>query len=159
MEDFPRRASFIAATNQADVLADPSGSRRFLGVELTGPIDVSTPPNYEQLYAQAMQALNQHEPYYFGQEETKIIMEENRKFNLKTAPELYFQEYFMPARDEKAGEWMTAAAILSYLKDKVGVSLLKAPSTSVFCCHTQHICHYIIDTPLVIADPGRVISR
>ena len=132
VEDFPRRASFIAATNQADVLADPSGSRRFLGVELTGPIDVSTPPNYEQLYAQAMQALNQHEPYYFGQEETKIIMEENRKFNLKTAPELYFQEYFMPARDEKEGEWMTAAAILSYLKDKVGVSLLKAPSTSVF---------------------------
>ena len=93
---------------------------------------MSTPPNYEQLYAQAMQALNQHEPYYFGQEETKIIMEENRKFNLKTAPELYFQEYFMPARDEKEGEWMTAAAILSYLKDKVGVSLLKAPSTSVF---------------------------
>ena len=42
VEDFPRRASFIATTNQADVLADPSGNRRFLGVELTGPIDVST---------------------------------------------------------------------------------------------------------------------
>lgn len=54
VEDFPRRASFIATTNQADVLADPSGSRRFLSVELTGPIDVSTPPNYEQLYAQAL---------------------------------------------------------------------------------------------------------
>ena len=49
VEDFPRRASFIATTNQADVLADPSGSRRFLSVELTGPIDISTPPNYEQL--------------------------------------------------------------------------------------------------------------
>ena len=59
VEDFPRRASFIATTNQADVLADPSGSRRFLSVELTGPIDVSTPPNYEQLYAQAMRALLQ----------------------------------------------------------------------------------------------------
>ena len=29
VEDFPRRASFIATTNLADVLADPSGSRRF----------------------------------------------------------------------------------------------------------------------------------
>ena len=76
---------------------------------------MSTPPNYEQLYAQAMQALNQHEPYYFGQEETKIIMEENRKFNLKTAPELYFQEYFMPARDEKEGEWFCQEKTLRFI--------------------------------------------
>jgi hypothetical protein len=132
VEDFPRRASFIATTNQADVLADPSGSRRFLGVELTGPIDVSTPPNHEQLYAQAMQALHQHEPYYFGPEETKLIMEENRKFSLKTAAEQFFLDYFEPARNEQEGEWMSASAILSALKDEVGVSLLKSPSVPAF---------------------------
>ena len=38
VEPFPRMASFIGATNQADVLTDPSGGRRFLGIELTGPI-------------------------------------------------------------------------------------------------------------------------
>ena len=132
IEDFPRRASFIATTNQADVLADPSGNRRFLGVELTGPIDVSTPPNHEQLYAQAMQALHNHEPHYFGPEETKLIMEENRRFSLKTAAEQFFMDYFEPVKDEKEGEWMTASAILTYLKAKVGVSLLKSPSIPVF---------------------------
>lgn len=132
VEDFPRRASFIATTNQADVLADPSGSRRFLGVELTGPIDVSTPPNYEQLYAQAMQALHQHEPYFFGPVETQQILEWNRKFSVKTAVEQFFYDYFEPAVDEKEGEWLSPTAILNYLKEKVGISLLKPTSVIGF---------------------------
>lgn len=132
VEDFPRRASFIATTNQADVLADPSGSRRFLSVELTGPIDVSTPPNYEQLYAQAMNALHQHEPYYFGPTETQQIMEWNSQFSVKTAGEQFFFDYFEPAVDESEGEWMSATAIFSFLKEKVGISLLKPANVAAF---------------------------
>ena len=132
VEDFPRRASFIATTNQADVLADPSGSRRFLGVELTGPIDVSTPPNYEQLYAQAMRALHQHEPYFFGPEATQQIIESNRRFSVRSAAELFFLDYFEPANSDADGKWMTASAILTYLKDEVGISLLKPVSVVTF---------------------------
>ncbi len=132
VEDFPRRASFIATTNQADVLADPTGNRRFLGVELTGPIDVSTPPNHQQLFAQAMQALHQHETYYFGPSEIQQIMESNRKFSVKTAAEQFFFDYFEPAKDESEGEWMTTTAIFNYLKEKVGVSLLKPTSVAAF---------------------------
>ena len=132
VEDFPRRASFIATTNQADVLADPTGSRRFLSVELTGPIDVSTPPNHEQLYAQAMQALHRHELYYFGREESQQIMEWNRKFSVKTAAEQFFLDYFEPAVDEADGEWASSSSIFEYLKRKVGVSLLKPASVLAF---------------------------
>ena len=49
--EFPRLASFIATSNITDILSDPSGNRRFIGVELTGPIDVSVRPNYQQLFA------------------------------------------------------------------------------------------------------------
>ena len=132
VEDFPRRASFIATTNQPDVLADPSGSRRFLGVELTGPIDVSTPPNYEQLYAQAMRALHQHESYYFNAKETQQILEWNKKFSVKTAADHYFFDYFEPAMEGEKGEWITASAIFEHLKKKVGVSLLKPSNVSSF---------------------------
>lgn len=132
VEDFPRRASFIATTNQADVLADPSGNRRFLGVMLTGPIDVSTPPNHEQLYAQAMHALSRHEPCYFGPEATQQIMESNRQFNVKSAAEQFFLDYFEPATEGQDGEWISASAIYNALKDKVGVSLLRPSSLSVF---------------------------
>jgi len=132
VEDFPRRASFIATTNQADVLADPSGSRRFLSVELTGPIDVSTPPNYEQLYAQAMQALHKHESYYFGPTETQQIMEWNCRFSMKSAAEQFFNDYFEPAADESEGKWISASGIFSFLKERVGVSLLKPASVASF---------------------------
>ena len=132
VEDFPRRASFIATTNQADVLADPSGSRRFLSVELTGPIDVSTPPNYEQLYAQAMQALRRHESYYFNPAETQQIIEWNKRFSTKTAAEQFFLDYFEPATDESEGEWTSSSAIFEHLKQKVGVSLLKPANVSYF---------------------------
>ena len=132
VEDFPRRASFIATTNQADVLADPSGSRRFLSVELTGPIDISTPPNYEQLYAQAMKALHQHKLYYFSHEESQQIIEWNRRFSVKTAAEQFFFDYFEPATDESEGKWLSPSAILSFLKEKVGVSLLKPTNAATF---------------------------
>lgn len=132
VEDFPRRASFIATTNQADVLADPSGSRRFLSVELTGPIDISTPPNYEQLYAQAMQALHRHELYYFGHEESQQIIEWNKRFSVKTAAEQFFFDFFEPAKDTDEGQWMSATAIFEYLKQKVGISMLKPLNVSHF---------------------------
>ena len=41
-------------------------------------------------------------------------------------------DYFEPARNEQEGEWMSASAILAYLKDEVGVSLLKSPSVPAF---------------------------
>ena len=112
VEEFPRLASFIATSNMTDILADPSGNRRFLGVELTGPIDVSGRLNYEQLYAQAMQALEQGEKSYFDAQETAIIMQYNRQF-----------EVFEPTNDPEKGEYMMAAAIFDILKQKFGSSL------------------------------------
>ena len=41
-------------------------------------------------------------------------------------------DYFEPARNEQEGEWLSASAILAYLKDEVGVSLLKSPSVPAF---------------------------
>ena len=81
VQEFPRLASFIATSNMTDILSDPSGNRRFLGVELTGPIDVSGRLNYEQLYAQAMQALERGEKSYFDAKETAIIMQHNRQLS------------------------------------------------------------------------------
>ncbi|MBQ9356310.1 MAG: DUF3874 domain-containing protein [Prevotella sp.] len=123
IEDFPRLASFIATTNMADVLADPSGNRRFIGVELTGPIDVSTRPNHEQIYAQAQALIEQGEPYWFDERETQLIMHHNRKYQLRSPAEQFFHEYFAIADDEATGEWLTAAAISERLRKTVGSSL------------------------------------
>ena len=123
VQEFPRLASFIATSNMTDILSDPSGNRRFLGVELTGPIDVSGRLNYEQLYAQAMQALERGEKSYFDAKETAIIMQHNRQFEQISPIKQCFLQVFEPASTPENGEYLMAAAIFDILKQKFGSSL------------------------------------
>lgn len=51
-QEMRRYASFIGTSNHKDLLTDTSGSRRYIVVDVTGPIDCS-PIDYEQLYAQS----------------------------------------------------------------------------------------------------------
>lgn len=121
--EFPRLASFIATSNMKDILTDPSGNRRFIGVELTGPIDVSVRPNYQQLFAQALTALHNGEKSYFDAEQVKLIMKNNCQFEVAEPIDQYFQLYFDLVENEKEGEYLTAAEIFDYLKKQIGSSL------------------------------------
>ena len=121
--EFPRLASFIATSNITDILSDPSGNRRFIGVELTGPIDVSVRPNYQQLFAQALTALHNGEKSYFDAEQVKLIMKNNCQFEVAEPIDQYFQLYFDLVENEKEGEYLTAAEIFDYLKKQIGSSL------------------------------------
>ena len=123
VEEFPRLASFIATSNMEDILSDPSGNRRFLGVELTGPIDVSHVPNYEQLYAQALAALRAGEKCYFDAEQTKLVMESNRKFEVVSPIAQYFGLYFDLTDSERLGTYLSAAEIFQELKSHIGSSV------------------------------------
>ena len=123
VQEFPRTASFIATSNMDDILTDPSGNRRFIGIELTGPIDVSVRPNYQQLFAQAEKAIWNGEKTYFDAEQTALIMENNRRYQQIDPDMQCFCESFTPTEDENEGTFMTAAAIFSELKAKYGASL------------------------------------
>jgi hypothetical protein len=120
VEDFPRLASFIATANMTDLLADPTGNRRFIGIELTGPIDVKRRINYPQLYAQAMTLLDHGEPYWFDEQQTRLVMESNRQFQLRSPEESFFHECFTVTTNEDEGQWMTAAAILHHVRQYAG---------------------------------------
>lgn len=123
VQEFPRTASFIATSNMDDILTDPSGNRRFIGIELTVPIDVSVRPNYQQLFAQAEKAIWNGEKTYFDAEQTALIMENNRRYQQIDPVMQCFSESFTPTEDENEGTFMTAAAIFSELKAKYGASL------------------------------------
>ena len=121
--EFPRLASFIATSNMKDILSDPSGNRRFIGVELTGPIDVSVRPNYQQLFAQALSALNNGEKSYFDAQQVKQIMKSNSQFEIIQPIDQYFLLYFELVDNEKEGDYLTAAEIFDYLKKQIGSSI------------------------------------
>ncbi len=130
IEEAPRLASFIATTNMADVLTDPSGSRRFIGVNVKGSINVSRLPNHEQLYAQALKELDGGARYWFDDAETEQMMRHNRQFQQVPSALQHFLEYFEPGTDDN-GRWLTAAAILQELRQSLG-SVFQVPSVITF---------------------------
>jgi hypothetical protein len=131
VEEFPRLASFIATANMNDILADPSGNRRFIGIELTGPIKVEQRIDHEQLYAQVMNALDEGEPYWFDQEQTELIMESNRQFQSTPPVMQFFHECFDIVQNANEGVFMTTAAIFSEVK-KVAGSDIKLSTLNSF---------------------------
>lgn len=118
-----RYASFIATSNLKDLLTDPSGSRRFICIEVIGTIDTSKAIDYEQLYAQAMHELDHNERYWFDQAEERIMTENNREFEQVSLEEQLFYRYFRPAKEEENGEWLSPAEILEDIKKNSAIPI------------------------------------
>ena len=126
VESVKRYASFIATSNHTDLLGDPSGSRRFICIEVTAPIQTNVTINYKQLYAQAMEAIYKGERYWLNDEDENILKQTNREFEQASPLEQLFHCYLNPVVEEMEGEWLTAMQILSYLqtktRDKLAIS-------------------------------------
>ena len=139
VEDFRRMASFIATTNETNVLTDPSGNRRFICVRLTAPIDTNYKPNYAALYSQAYRmVVNRDEQYWFTPDEVQAIMAHNREFELLPPAIYYFKEYYEVVQDEQKGEWLTTTAIYDRLR-KIAGSGLQANGVVRFGRHLRNI--------------------
>lgn len=110
-----RMASFIATTNDLQPLNDPTGSRRYLCVEVTGVIDTESPLNYQQLYAQALWELNHGERFYFSKEEEAEIVAHNQSFQQLSPVELLLTANFCPA-ERSGSNLMRATAIMAVLE-------------------------------------------
>ena len=126
IREMRRYASFIGTSNQKDLLTDPSGSRRFICIEVTAPIQTNVTINYKQLYAQAMEAIYKGERYWLNDEDENILKQTNREFEQASPLEQLFHCYLNPVEEEMEGEWLTAMQILSYLqtktRDKLAIS-------------------------------------
>ena len=125
LEELPRKASFIATSNMTDILSDPSGNRRFIGIELTAPIDTSRVPDHRQLFAQALQLLRNGRRSWFDKAETEQIMLWNRRYEIQEPADQYFSLCFSVADDplDPSAEWLSTAEIFDVIKQKVGSSL------------------------------------
>lgn len=113
-----RYATFIATSNNFDLLSDPTGSRRFICVEVEGIIDYTQPVDYQQLYAQAIEAIRNNEQYWFTHEEEAYITDCNQKF-LRTMPEeeIVHVHFRAPESDERYEE-LTCSEMLERIRTK-----------------------------------------
>ena len=102
-EDRRRYASFVATTNNLHPLHDPTGSRRFLCIEIPDGaiIDNLTPIGYLQFYAQLLHEVNAGERYWLTEEETACLQRANVRYQSTLDMERMVDACFRhPAADE-----------------------------------------------------------
>ena len=113
-----RLASFSATANPMELLTDPTGSRRYVCVQVTGPIDVSSPLEYEQLYAQALHAIRSGERYWLNTEEEQLLTQSNVGFQDEALEMQYLFSYFrLPEAGEKE-ERFTSVELLDIISER-----------------------------------------
>lgn len=118
IQEMRRYTSFIGTSNHKDLLTDTSGSRRFICIEVTAPIDTSAVINYKQLYAQAMHAILRGERYWLDDRDETVLHETNREFERISPIEQFFLCNFRSPEEGEKGELMAPIQILSYLHQK-----------------------------------------
>ncbi len=117
-----RYASFIGTTNESMPLTDPSGSRRFICVNVEGDIDFETPVEYQQLYAQLeYEVSTQRLRYHLTREEEHALMQHNLRFQkLSQLGEQLLSLFEKPIGTSKTnpdgGKWMSLKEISARLK-------------------------------------------
>ena len=127
----PRIASFIGTSNTPFLLTDPTGSRRFLCIDIREMIDVDTPIDHPQLYAQCMQQLSEGERHWFTPEEVKDIERRNRDYHRhRPVEELFFRHYRLPHEGE-APTLLSAAHIYEHLT-RCDARLMKSVCAQTF---------------------------
>lgn len=118
--NLPRIASFIGTSNRFDLLTDPTGSRRFLCVEVKAKIDC-THIDHAQIYAQLKQELGEGARYWFTAVEEEELQQHNELFRRRSLTQEVLCDYFRPATSDDSEESihrLSAADIFTVLKKK-----------------------------------------
>ncbi len=101
LSELPRTASFIATSNRRDLLTDPTGSRRFICMEVDKKIDCS-PIDHAQIYAQLKEEIEAGKRYWFEEDEEAEIMAHNAAYQRNTREADVFDTLFRkPIGNEK----------------------------------------------------------
>ncbi|WP_158608316.1 VapE domain-containing protein [Alloprevotella sp. OH1205_COT-284] len=110
-----RTASFIATSNERELLTDLTGSRRFLCIEISKPVDC-TPIDHAQLFAQLRDEVVRGEPTYLTHEQETRLQMHNAKFRVPSpATEVFWEHFRLPQSGERV-RLLTATEIFVKLQ-------------------------------------------
>ena len=124
-KQYRRYASFIGTTNQPKPLVDPTGSRRFVCVEVTDMINFDDNLNHAQLYAQLQHEIAEGTRYWLNDDEISTLITENERFQrIDSLSEMISEVFRQPETDEK-GSWYSSTEVLEILQRRFGKTTLK----------------------------------
>ena len=113
LSEVRRVAAFIGTSNYSELLADPTGSRRFFCQVVERPIG-NAPIDYAQLYAQAVAEIEAGEPTFFSKAEEAEIEAHNAAFYRHSPLAEAFNKSF--AAEGEQLEWLSPNEIFEILK-------------------------------------------
>lgn len=133
IEQRKRYAAFCATTNSDAPLTDPTGSRRYLVVDVAEAIDVDYTIDYQQLYAQLVYEVRHDLPSYFDAENERIIQEHNLNYTEEMPLATMFDKTFDVAAKGQDCLYLTSSEIIMKLKEryKSNVSVNRSTSTKL----------------------------
>ena len=140
-EEMARLASFIGTSNRRMLLRDRTGSRRYICVELAAPIDVDTPVDHAQLYAQALHLLDGGMRYWLDEEETLRLEEHNAPYKTEHGPEELLTQHFAPVEKKKHyddDELWTSVAVYDYLH-RIDPLLMRSVERTTFGMYVRRM--------------------
>ena len=115
---YRRYTSFIGTTNQLKPLVDPTGSRRFVCVGVTGNINFEDNLYHEQLFAQALHLFNKGERFWLNDDEIATLIQENEPYqHLNDLVEM-IGETFRSPNDGEVGKWWSLGDISALLTQR-----------------------------------------
>ena len=118
IKQYRRYTSFIGTTNQLKPLVDPTGSRRFVCVGVTGNINFEDTLNHRQLFAQALHLFNKGERFWLNDNEIATLIEENEPFQqLNDIVEMIGESFRRPKETEQ-GKWWSLGDISTLLASR-----------------------------------------
>lgn len=131
--NLPRIASFIATSNRFDLLTDPTGSRRFLCVEVQGKIDCSH-IEHKQIYAQLKQELHDGARYWFTADEEAELQRHNESFRRRSLWDDLLCHLFRPAEagDSQVDILRLSAADLFKMLKQQNPAVLRGVNPNAF---------------------------
>ena len=117
IKQYRRYTSFIGTTNQQKPLVDPTGSRRFACIGVTGNINFNDDLNHQQLFAQALHLFNNGERYWLEDDEIKTLIKENESYQrMNDLVEMIGETFRKPKEGE--GKWWALSDISQRLSER-----------------------------------------
>lgn len=121
----PRIASFVGTSNRKDLLTDPTGSRRFICVEVADKINCEG-IEHSQIFAQLKTELAEGEPYWFSEEEEHEIQQHNAAYYRQSSAEEVFYSVFRAAKQGEECSLLSLADIFKTLKKQNAAAMRDA---------------------------------
>ncbi len=123
-EERAKICSFVASSNEAQFLHDPTGNRRFVPFEVSDiHLNKLNDINIGQVWAQAYHLYNSGFQYWLNKEDQDELNKHNSQFEVRSAEYEYLDYYFKVPEDGDEVEYFNTSRLTNKIQEFTSIKL------------------------------------